>query len=108
MAYLGTTAGSTSANPPVHVAGPMTNLNNSAGLTGARLWMMQTTDTAGTIEAANFITDGKQLGMTAGDVLLAIISSAASTTPTMLFAPIVSVTTSGVTLSTGYLSSTYA
>ena len=107
MAYMSSTEASTVANPPSVIAGNMTNFNNSPGLTGGRLWMHQTTETNATLEGANFITDGKRLGMVAGDVLIMVSGGAASTAPGLLIGPIVSVTTAGVTLSSGFISSTF-
>lgn len=78
MAYNGSTAGSTLANPPVlmfsGVGGRVLNngstLNGAAGGMGLQLWMYSSTDSSTAPLAANYFTDAKVLGMRGGDIVL--------------------------------------
>ena|SRR5690348_18393767 len=84
MAYSGTTAGATVANPPIElnrVAGARTVLGTSqttqwssasprAG--GIGLWQYISTNLTTDLTAAGFFTDGKQLGMQVGDIMMAV------------------------------------
>lgn len=59
MAYAGTT--STSPNPPILQA---------QQIAGPRTWVYKSTHISSDISAANFFTDGLELGMKVGDQLL--------------------------------------
>ena len=59
MAYAGTT--STSPNPPVL---------QSQSITGQRVWHYTSTHISSDISAANFFTDGQELGFKVGDQLI--------------------------------------
>lgn len=80
MSYNGTTAGSTLANPPVLIASGMSRrvLNNGSTIGGAgggsglQFWMYSSTDSSTAPFAANYFTDAKYIGMTAGDVVLQV------------------------------------
>lgn len=75
MAYAGTTAGSTSANPPVVIAQAMSGTigNAAPGPTGSKVWFYTSTaaftDMVGS-SASAYITDGYALGMKAGDLIM--------------------------------------
>lgn len=95
MAYSGSTAASSVANPPVLLARGMGNQTNQSGLVvgttslayggGNGLWFYSSTDASSDIIASvTYFTDGKQLGMRNGDVILTVYaSSVASTTVSM-------------------------
>jgi hypothetical protein len=82
MAYSGTTAASSLANPPVLLwrgAGARTVLGTSgttawsSGVTragGIQQWAYISTNLSTDLTAVGFFTDGKQLGMQVGDLLL--------------------------------------
>ena len=111
VTYNGTTAGTTSANPPVVVAQPMSgSFNNAPSLTGGRIWRYNSTNYSTDISNGGTasITDAKALGMEAGDLILGVTSTAASTVPFIWLGTVISVTTSGAYISTNVLSSTHA
>ena len=109
MAYLGSTAASTVANPPVRIsAGSLTqrSVNESTSVTeGHSLWMYNSTHALTDLQGANFFTDAKRLGMANGDVLMAVCIVGAdgesSTSHIMATGVITGVSTSGANLSTG-------
>jgi len=82
MAYSGTTAASSVANPPVllsRLAGARSILGTSSltawssGVTragGLGLWQYISTNLTTDLTGAGFFTDGQQLGMQVGDLLL--------------------------------------
>lgn len=84
MAYFGTTAGSSVSNPPVLVsrlAGARTVLGTSGTTAwssavtragGLGIWQYISTNLTTDLAGAGFFTDGKQLGMQVGDVMLAV------------------------------------
>lgn len=88
MAYAGTT--STSPNPPRLVGQAMAE---SAG----RSWVYVSTHTAATVEAANFFTDGDELGLKVGDTMLVV----GSTTYTVTAHAVIAVGATTTNLSTG-------
>lgn len=109
--YNGTTAGSTSANPPNLLAQVMSgSVSNSPALTGAKLWHYTSTNYSTDVSngATAVITDALALGMKAGDLILGVTSTAASTVPFIWMGCVTSVSTSGAVISTNVLSSTHA
>ena len=115
MAYSGTTAGSTLANPPVLMAsamgGKIINNGSTQGGTGAgagcNIWMY--TSTNGTTEffASNYFTDAYYIGMRAGDLLICVGDTASTIGLTMgIVGPVT--TAGGAMRSTGSMvSSTF-
>lgn len=107
MTYASSTLGSTATNPPIEITSVLSGSNASGlGMAGRALWFYTSTHTAAEVAAANFITDAKALGMTAGDLMLGVTGSAASTSPIGFLGVIVSVSTSGANLSSNVLTST--
>lgn len=110
ITYSGTTAGATSQNPPVLMASAIGGkIVNAPGLQGAKLWFYTSTNAATdvAIGQATSFTDGKKLGMTNGDVLLGVYSTDSSSTNAFLYLGVVcGVSTSGVALSSAFISST--
>lgn len=101
MAYNGSTAGSTLANPPIlmfaAVGGKVLNNGSTLGGTGAgmgaQLWMYTSTDSSTAPFASNYFTDAYYLGMRAGDVVLQV--GATGSTVGVSLGVIGAVTTSG-------------
>jgi hypothetical protein len=107
ITYNGTTAGSTSANPPLVVGQTMANVTNSPGLTGGKIWFYTSTNVAADLTAPAAFTDGHSMGMKVGDIMLGVTSSAGSSAP-IFFAGVVGLVTasSGAGLSSNVLTST--
>jgi len=120
MAYVGSTAASSVSNPPVKIAtGIMASYVHSASSImstaipgtkqGGSLWFYSSTNVSTKVTAANFFTDGKALGMRAGDVVMYSYYSTAGSSMTLNLAPVKSVSTSGASLSkSGTIDSTAA
>ena len=111
VTYNGTTAGSTSQNPPVKVASIMASAGNSPGMQGRNWWFYQSTNYSTDISNSGSvsITDGQALGMQAGDWIFGSASTGSnSTVPFLYVACVISVSTSGVYTSSNVLSSTHA
>ena len=107
MTYASSTLGSTATNPPIELVSVLSGSNASGlGMAGRATWFYTSTHTAVEVVAANFISDAKTLGMTAGDLMFGVTASAASTTPIGWMGVIVSVSTSGANLSSNVLTST--
>jgi len=107
MAYYGSTAASSIANPPVPLFGPLTKSPSSLGNTsrGLTLWAYKSSNTAAQASAANFMSDAYYLGMRPGDIVFgSYFSSAGSTTGFTYRLTCTNVTTSGATFSTAHLS----
>jgi hypothetical protein len=124
MSYYGTTQLSSLANPPKLLVGQFAGApaggSGSSGLTtqgstvagagngsgsvqGAQLWMYCSTNSSTDITGSNFFSDGYYAGMRAGDVVIGTFFSSAGSTVTSFLGAIVSVSTSGASLSTGSL-----
>lgn len=120
LTYNGATAGSTLANPPVlleaamggHVqfvtSGSTAGVSNlPTGASGAKVWFYSSSNDATEVAGAGAFNDGPALGMSIGDVLIGVKTSAASTSPVLYFG--VLVTSAGSTsfcLSSNVLTST--
>lgn len=118
MAYYGSTAASSLANPPRLMFGAMASLPETTGLStatanqhlqGGQLWFYSSTNLSTDILASNFFTDGKALGMRPGDVVIGNQFSSAGSSVQTFICSVTGVSTSGATLSTGAsLTSTHA
>ena len=128
MSYFGSTQLSSVANPPRQLVAPFANNPSQVGVTaymtsqgstatyakapgggGGGLWFYSSTNLTTDLTAANFFNDGYYLGMRAGDVVMGnqLASSAGSSVVTFT-ASVVSVSTSGASLSTGsFITSTF-
>lgn len=95
MAYAGTT--STSPNPPVCISSFMGSTTGG----GLRFWMYRSTHLQADVSSTGFFTDGQRLGMTLGDPVIVI----GSTTYLMTHHTVSVVTSTGVGLSVGLLTS---
>lgn len=113
MAYSGSTAASSLANPPQQIAKGMGNIVNQSGAVvgstaqplvgGNGLWFYSSTDGSTKLQDTAYFTDGAQLGMRNGDVLIGVAaSSVGSTTLTMCMGILITTnSTAGFNLSTG-------
>ena len=83
MAYRGTTAASSVANPPRALIAGMSGLRSSdqvgsSQLVGANVWLYNTTDSSTDLVTANYFTDALQLGMKRGDIVMGAFSTGSS------------------------------
>lgn len=103
MAYVGTTAGATSSNPPIQIArGLAGNIFGSSVGWGTGMWLYHTTDASTVMEAPTYFTDAFYLGMRQQDIVMgAAACSIGSTVPVAYFGILGAVTTAGAGLSTG-------
>lgn len=94
MAYSGTT--STSPNPPTLL---------SQAIAGPRSWIYRSTHTAATASAANFFTDGLELGFKVGDpvVVLEMTTTESSAVTAVTSHAVTAVGATTTQLSTGSL-----
>jgi hypothetical protein len=94
LTYNGSTAGSTLANPPVLLAGAIGGhvqfvtsgstagvSNLPIGASGAKLWFYSSSNSGTELAGAAAISDGPALGMSLGDVIIGVQTTAASTAP---------------------------
>lgn len=116
LTYNGATAGSTLANPPVVMAAAIGGRVNwvTSGSTaavntygsGAKIWFYASSNSADEMVALNTINDGVALGMTLGDVLIGVLTTAGSTAAKFYMGALVSSGGStGFSLSAQYLTS---
>ena len=112
MAYVGSTAASTLVNVPNRVSGGLISQSNYAESTsvvnGGSLWTYNSSNLTTDLNVANFFSDGHNLGMRNGDILIANTYSTESSTGFLLYLGVVTgVSTSGASLSTeAFISST--
>lgn len=111
MAYFGTTAASSLANPPVLVwrsVGGKTNVGSTTTPIGQGIWFYGSTDTSTAAFTANYFSDGYYLGMRQGDIMLySQLGSTVSSSQVLGIGIVGAVSTAGTQLSThSFLSST--
>lgn len=118
MAYSGSTAASSVANPPramiqsvggsVNTTG-LTTAPNAPGAQGGGLWFYSSTDPVATVLGTDYFSDGKNLGMKPGDVVIGVSFTSAGSSVITYMGAITGVSTSGASLSTGSVyTSTFA
>jgi len=105
MAYVGTTAASTVANPPNRVSHGLlsqSNFNESTSVdNGGAVWSYTSSNLTTDLNEANFFSDGHLLGMRPGDILISATFSTESSTGAILYLGVITgVSTSGASLST--------
>jgi len=119
MAYVGSTAASSAANPPRLVAGSFHSRAGATGLlgtlttaqnqqsVGGNLWTYVSTNPSTSMnDSVNFL-DGWYLGMRPGDIVMSVCYTSGST-HTLNISVVTDASTAGVTLSTGSrISSSY-
>ena len=84
MAYSGSTAASSLANPPSvvvtgHIGGRFA-ANSTAVASGRRIWLYNSSDATSLWSTPGYFTDGKTLGMNPGDLLLGVSWTTQGTT----------------------------
>lgn len=105
MSYSGSTA--SSPNPPrllvPAMSGPLAANSTSIARRGSQLWIYNTSDGTTALENAAYFTDGKNLGMQLGDMLMGLAWSTESSTGHISFlgALVTTNSTAGWNLSTG-------
>jgi len=75
-------------------------------LQGGAVFFYSSTHTSTAVIASNFFTDGKRLGMQAGDLVLGVSYSTAASNPKVYMAAVKTVSTSGATLASHIVVST--
>lgn len=110
MAYSGSTAGSTLANPPRKLVEGIAALPNTTGLStaprvpggqGGALWVYNSTNLTTDLVAANFFSDGYYLGMRPGDIVMGCQFTSAGSSVITYHGVITGVSTSGASMTTG-------
>lgn len=104
MTYLGTTAASSAANPPVVLAASVGGQIQWPGVLttramGGKVWFYSSTNIMTDCDDAGAFTDGGVLGMRPGDLLLGVFNGGAATTDAYAFFGVLNSTQSS--LSTG-------
>lgn len=103
MAYAGTTASSSLANPPLRIAGytgagaNSTAFGVAAGLGAKNVWLYNTSHATSDMAASNFFTDAYYMGMKQGDLIMGVICTGSSAYP--YIGTLGAITTSGGALS---------
>ena len=117
MAYSGSTAASSLANPPRLLIGRLGGVIGSTSLStnpenksqGGNLWYYGSTNLTTDLTASNFFSDGWYLGMRPGDMVFGVQFSSAASSVQTFWGAIASASTAGASLSTGSLvTSTFA
>lgn len=112
MAYSGTTAASSLANPPRQLIAGIGGNQGTTGLTtnpsavsaqGGGLWFYSSTNLTTDLTASNFFSDGYYIGMRPGDVVMGVQFSSAGSSVTSYIGAITGVSTSGASFTTGSL-----
>lgn len=119
MAYNGSTAASSVANPPRCIVQTFTSRGayDSTALSGAAadvslnnqggsIWSYVSTDAVGTVITTGYFSDGHKLGMHPGDHVLGVVTSTNGGTVTSYFGTVTSVSTNGATVSAGTVATT--
>ena len=119
MAYVGSTAATSAINPPRLVAGSfhsrpttgllgtLTTAQNQQSV-GGNIWTYVSTNASTSVNDSVNFTDGWQLGMRPGDIVMSVCYTSGST-HTLNISVVTDASTAGVTLSTGSrISSSYS
>jgi len=98
MAYSGTTAASSAQFPPVILAAAMGGGRSGSTTTpvGSKLWLFSTTDTSTGPFVSGYFSDGYELGMKQGDVVIvAAQTSTVASSGTLYLGMVSSVSSTG-------------
>lgn len=119
MAYSGSTATTTAANPPrltSHggLCGPsggvtstgLSTAPNSPNLQGGRIWTYVSTNKTTDLTNGTFFADGDDIGMRPGDLVFAVQFTSAGSSVIVSLHPVTGVSTSGAALGGSQLMST--
>ena len=109
MAYAGTTAGSTTTNPPLSFGPPALggiNANTTEAYAGLRVWLYNSSHSTTQLTDTAFFTDAYFIGMKQGDIVFGTQNTGSSVGVYM--GVLGAVTTAGAALAStgGILSST--
>jgi hypothetical protein len=113
MAYSGTTAASSLANPPHRVDhGGLTarNINESTStIEGRGLYFYNSTNVTTDLTVTGFFSDADRIGFRNGDVVICVQSTGSETAPRVLIGALSGVSSAGGSLdSASIITSTYA
>jgi len=102
MTYNGTTAGTTSKNPPLLLYSVVGGQIQYPGVLttkamGGKVWFYSSTNAPGDVDDAGAIIDGGVLGMKPGDVLIGVVNGGAATTDCFPYIGILNSTNSSLT-----------
>lgn len=114
MAYAGSTAASSVANPPRCIAGGalygvpgdttgLTTAPDSPNNQGGSVWFYSSTNKTTDITASNFFSDGYRLGMRPGDLIQGNWFTSAGSSVITFVGSITGVSTSGASVASGSL-----
>lgn len=96
--YLGTTAGSSVANPPVLVWSP---IGGGKGPNAAqKWWSYASTNSTTEVTTAGFFTDGQNLGMGIGDTVFGVYCTSAGSASYPYMGCITAASSTGCTMNT--------
>ncbi len=110
MAYFSSTESSSTKNPPRLWIPSLGTSPNTTGLTtgahiqasqGGALWYYSSTNLTTDLFVTDFFTDGLELGMHPGDMMMGVMFSSAGSSVESFLGTITGVSTSGATVSTG-------
>lgn len=106
MSYFGTT--STAPNPPVEVSQGIAPVSTAyATFPGNRVWRYNSTMSATEPAVPGYFTDGKNLGMKTGDIVMGVLGTTGGSSSPIAYLGVVGlVSTSGASLSSNILTST--
>lgn len=107
MAYSGSTALSTLANPPIRIAGGFGHQanNTSTGGKGIGLWYYNSTNGCTEMMATGYFTDAYALGMRSGDILMGVSCTGSSVNVFMGAMTVVASSAGNISSTGGNLSS---
>lgn len=98
--YVGTTAASSIANPPIEMYNSLGGQLNRPG-PGSAMWYYNSTNTSTEVTTANFFTDGQALGMKVGDIIMGVYSTSLGSSSVIPYMGCIgAVSTSGATVHT--------
>jgi hypothetical protein len=115
MAYVGSTAASTVANPPHRIdhggLSARSIQESTTNFQGRGLWFYNSSAPTTEVQVANYFSDADRLGMRNGDVVIVVQCTDGTTTavtpPRLLIGALSAVTSAGGTLAaTGHITST--
>mgnify|MGYP003394014568 FL=1 len=102
MAYSGSTAASSVANPPFLVAsGIVRSAASSTVSLGRQLWLYASTDSSTLAFGSNYFTDAFYIGMRQNDVVIQTYQSSVGSSQVLQIGSLGAVTTAGAALTTG-------
>ena len=111
MTYSGTTAVSTSQNPPVLLYSAIAGIPYPGVLTtsprGGKVWFYSSTNAPTDVDDAGSISDGGRLGMTKGDVMICVQNGGAASTDAFVFIGVLNSTESSLSTAAYNITSNY-